>query len=461
MLQRRVPVTSVCMLDFFQKNKRLLAALSLAILLSQLLVSAYFCRDNFCADDSFRYKNILDDIATKHSINPIDKPVLFLAGFPVFLLMLPLRALFDSVWAIRIASALASVLFFLVFSNLLSRFLSGRWAIGAAFLSVFSFWWTQLSFGLYKNELGLVFLLLAVLLLLDWLHSKNKGLPVLPALAFLCIAPVHITTFYFAVLSLLIFGLILMLGRKSVAGAALSAFSIVIVAFVGVQLLPGSSSPVPGSGLLMNVFFLLALPFAFYGFYQLGKTSKPSAALLANSPIPADWAWRFLLNGFWAVFAGLCVAFSHYLPVFGHRSKSSQGWRVHALTLLASVSLFSYLAVAVPAFIVLHDQCSQYEERLLASSLAQYHPAAIYITPSLQGFGNIIALLQYRGFLGGFPGEFCPAPNETGPDSFELYNLDSYADHSTIRGLPVSDLKKNNSGSRFYWMKCLSSESVH
>lgn len=190
----------------------LLAALLFGV---HLFISASKCQDTFCLSDSFAYYVLLES-------GPFPGLSYFNGGLLIMPLLGAAHLFLDSVWSIRAVSALMTSAFFIAMTLFLSRLGVRRsLAVLFALACTASFWWVRISFGLLKNELGLLVLLGLAVCLIDWQRKRTAvNLAKAGVLAFVLLLA-HNSTFCFAVISFIGWQLLLSIRARSLSSIPL------------------------------------------------------------------------------------------------------------------------------------------------------------------------------------------------------------------------------------------------
>jgi len=394
---------------------------SAIVFLTCLSIPAIFCSDVFCFDDPYYYWNMVD----AHQVPGTQ-------GAPVFLIMSAISGLFGSVWGIRITAALISALFFISMRRLFREIYSEHWLSWAcALLAVLSFWWTQISMQLFKNELGLLMIVLFAYFFVRWRKTNARGAAALAAVSFFAAILCHASSGVYLLVSLSIFSVLEGARTRDLrliapGFLACAAFFLVNYILNPFGLMAGADSAYLASQSLAARFHileyaLLLIPAAISWKYGGGTGTillpsfvLGSLLLGATGAVSLDWAWRFLLDGYWALhlLAAGCV----FGIVNWRKSGAPSGFlgclaRLRIPAIICAIVFLQYVCMSALTLMILKPLYTHEDMGVLSMALAKYAPDEVLLLVSNWGLDQVIMRGGYSGSIGWGR---CPAAVEPG-----------------------------------------------
>lgn len=382
------------------------AAIFAIIFFLHLAVQSSLCGDYFCGTDSYAY------LLSVRDSNPFLFPGMPV-GLSVFIPMLVLKQFFGPVLAIRLSSSLITALFFLVFSRLLQK-IYGGWAFSRVFAlaPLACFWWLRISFDVYKNEAAMLFLPLAWLFALEYLEKRSgKNLLLFLAFSALLLSS-HFSTSFYLVESVLILGILSSAAKKQpiivILALALLFLTIAYLASAYFNSFPETSdSDYLSNGSFEFAFYAVAfafsLPLLLMGIAHLFPNNKASALFISSmvvasfalgfaSAMPMNWAYRFFLDGFFAIFVALPGAFLFVKTAISEKKPL----RARLLGYMWAAFLCSWLILALFSGIWQYKQFgeifSQKDFSSLSAFLSEKKPSLLYVRDYFLGYDYALKL---------------------------------------------------------------------
>lgn len=312
----------------------------------------------FCYDDPYSYWNAILNNGSELTAIP---------GAPIYILFdLGTKLIHNEVLSIKIIAATLSTLFFILMWIILKDRV--RYALFFTLTATFSFWWLELSMQLFKNELGMLFLLFAI-------FFTDGTLLVFPAL-------IHASTGIFA-------GMIAISKPDILKNRHLITLTLLLLIVLEIRTLSGSSFTAKyGLGALIETLFYLAMfPIACNSEKDdmrvyIFITALGSILFILMGMI--DWAWRFPLTGMpfiWIAFA-----------------EGFEKARTDKNRIIFTLGLWVLMISILSAILLLFVSNSLYTNANLetAKQIKELNPPAIFLNDSAAEFNYILNIVGYN-----------------------------------------------------------------
>lgn len=306
-------------------RKQVLLDIGISILIFFLFlhIQNIACQGYFCYDDSYFYYSILEQKFSDFSdfldfyTNQLNAKGFFYSGIGTIFLLLVLKQILGSVLAIHSFVAFSSAVAFVFIRQIIDRFDRGFMSYIAALTVIFSVSWIRVSFGLLKNLGGLTILFVLICLIIRF-EKKPKRLIIISVIVLALLFALHMTTFVYTLVSLVIFAILLfyLKGMRKYIFASLILLTILLLIFsVHMNdrynyIYTGETGDMLETINTLIALYVLSAPAIIYANFKTKKEERFKVLLITSFFIssvifmllpnnPEEWIWRYLMNGSW------------------------------------------------------------------------------------------------------------------------------------------------------------------